>query len=301
MSMKCTIIGCGRWGAIVAKKMCNLTDRIVLVDTDVLRAQRVADELRRWYPTHSITSSGDPEGYLAVSGTQSNSTLGGVVIIATPPESHRKVFGWVMGGYGRPPVAVRVEKPLADAYFRMLVMSELADANDTLLSVGATLLHDPLYEYVFDKIRNRALTVKAVHADRVGMKRHNVDAMLDLGVHAAYVAAYVLPRECMDDSVSIEAAYASGDAHRITKIKVVGTSFTTFTVNEIARTVHIADPHGQQRDVVKTFSECDVLMRELTAFWYNRHRATIRSSDSFVFDAESYAHKQILTSGAQYA
>lgn len=184
--MKITLIGCGGWGERLARALARmgLADRLVLVDEIRERVAPLAGEL-------DCAWTSDPYGYLGVTGTQSNSVEGGAVIVATPPEERLQIIRAVLDGYGKPPMLLRVEKPLAmnvDDAERIVGWCENLSVE---LTTGFTLLHHPLYDAAFKWLDEQGASVTHLTAARIGARpRHRCDALIDAGIHAASIAAH---------------------------------------------------------------------------------------------------------------
>lgn len=252
--MKTTVIGCGSWGSRVARRLVELGERVVLVDADDARVRVLAGELGCGW-------SSDPYGYLGVTGTQSSSVEGGRVVIATPPGVRVQMVRAVLAGYGVRPVSVRVEKPLASSLDEAREVVALCENAGVELVTGFTLLHHPLYEAVFEYLRDAS--VLSVSAIRIGRKRpaHVVSPLADLGIHAASVAAHL---GSDPSSVLITAAYVDGCDVRRTELS---TSLGRVVVDEVAGTVETPEGALQPREDGR-----DALTLDLEAWIHGAHR-----------------------------
>jgi predicted dehydrogenase len=254
---KITLIGCGGWGARIARKLAELgaTDRLVLVDEVEHRVAPLAGALDcEW--------SKDPFGYLGVSGTQSSSVEGGVVIVATPPESHLGVVRAVFGGYGIAPTHLRIEKPLASCVEDAEQIRALCELHGTTLTTGFTLLHHPLYEAAFDYMRATGFEPESVSGVRIGKPaRHRADALLDIGVHTASIGAY------LDVYAECRAGYS--DVSEVRRTTLFDPFFDApIVIDELAGTVTTPDGPLTIRVGV------DALERDLAAWMQGTHRGT---------------------------
>jgi predicted dehydrogenase len=251
--MKVTLIGCGGWGSRVARKLADRTGvRLVLVDCDTERVRELAAEL-------DCECSSDPYGYLGVTGTQDGSREGGLVVIATPPSERVGLVRAVLNGYGVAPKAIRIEKPLAETEADAAEIVALCADAGVALSVGFTLLHHPLYGAAFAYMR--AVGADPIHVDavRIGRPaRHDANAFIDAGIHAAAVAAH------LGVPAGISAAYDDAAVVRCTRIF---TSAGKITVDEVAGSV--VTPHG-----AILASDKDALDAELDAWIMGTHRGT---------------------------
>lgn len=251
--MKVTLFGCGGWGSRVAAKLAQREDvRLVVVDADLHRARELATRL-------ACDWSGDPYGYLGVTGTSDGTLAGGMVVIATPPSERLPLVRAILSGYGAKPVAIRVEKPLAQTAIEADEIVAACDAAGVALSVGFTLLHHPLYAAAFAYMRATQATPIHVDAVRIGAPaRHAENAFIDAGIHAAAVAAYLrVP-------AGIAAAYDTDVMQRATRIY---TSGGRILVDEIAGVVTTAHGEIGVRDG-------DALEREIDAWFAGEHRGT---------------------------
>lgn len=255
---KVTLIGCGGWGATVARKLAARSDvELVLLDDDRAKVQALAAELGCKY-------SSDPAGYLMVTGTQRDSVTGGSVIIATPPSVRVAVVRMVLDGYGIAPRRLRVEKPLAVEPQDARTITAWCRAAGTRLSVGFTLLHHPLYEAAFAWMQAERASATRVIGTRYGAHaRHRAAAVVDLGSHVAGVAAY------LGASAEIVAEYDEDAAARVTQIQL--DTGDTIYIDELAGTVSLPIGAGPA-----TVGEHDALAVELAAFLADTHRGDAR-------------------------
>lgn len=255
--MRVTLIGCGGWGARIARRLVEFEGvRLVLVDERREVVEPLASEL-------SVECSWDPFGYLGVSGTQTDSTTGGMVIIATPPQEREAVVRAVLTGYGVKPRCIRVEKPIAESVEAAERIVELCDAAGVRLEVGFTLLHDPLYDAAFDYIRANRMRVRQVSGVRIGARpRHRCDALLDQGIHTAAIGAF------LGVSARVNALHSDSARMRKTTLHVEGGKIV---VDEIAGT--ITTPDGI---LGCDTSMGDALHRDLDAWLMGRHRGSSR-------------------------
>jgi len=249
---KVTVLGCGGWGSRVAAKLHARGDvRVVVVDPDEDRVRALSEQL------NGCAWSKDPYGYLGVAGTQASSVEGGFVVVATPPAERAGLVRAILDGYGVKPLAIRVEKPLAECEADAVRIAEWCEADGVALSVGFTLLHHPLYAAAFAYMR--AIGANPIHVDavRIGRAaRHEASAFVDTGIHAAAVAAY------LDVPASIAAAYDDAAVVRSTRIY---TDAGKIIVDEVAGSV--VTPHGA---IIP--SDGDALAMELDAFLHGEHR-----------------------------
>lgn len=250
-----TVFGCGGWGERVIRKLHARGDtRVVIVDPNLRRVQALGDEL-------GVSWSADPYGYLMVTGTSRSTVEGGSVIVATPPDTRVELVTAILNGYGKAPVRLRVEKPLAISNSDAAAIVDACNATGTTLSVGFTLLHSPAYAAAFRYIWENELEIERVIAVRIGASaRHKTSAIVDLGSHAASLAAYV------DAPLTLTAAYSSIASSRRTEF--VATNGDAVYVDELAGTVQARNAGNLE---VATF---DALTADLDAFLTDTHRGT---------------------------
>lgn len=254
-----TLFGCGGWGSRIARTLAamGLADRLVLVDAVESRAATLAAELDcRW--------SCDPYGYLVVTGTQANSTTGGHVIVATDPGDRLNLVLSIMGGYGVSPVALRVEKPVAYTLDDAVRVVEATAGAGVRLTTGFTLLHHPLYEAAFDYLRATGSRVDTVMGTRIGKRaRHRIDALPDIGIHTASIAAH-LNADC-----HVRCGYSQVAEIRTTSIL---TDDGWIEIDELAHTV--TTPDGELRVDTRQ----DALTLDLLAWLRDQHRGSVATS-----------------------
>jgi predicted dehydrogenase len=225
--MKVALFGCGGWGRRVAAKLAARADvTLTVVDHD--------DSVRGFGESLGCKASSDPYGFLGVTGTADSSLGGGMVVIATPPSERVALVRAVLGGYGHQPIAIRVEKPLAETEAEAAEIVALCETAGVKLSVGFTLLHHPLYTAAFTYMR--AIGAQPIHVDavRIGKHaRHEANAFIDTGIHAAAVAAY------LGVPAGISASYDDAVSMRTTRIY---TNLGKIIIDEVAGS--ISTPHG---------------------------------------------------------
>jgi predicted dehydrogenase len=253
--VKTTILGVGGWGSRVAGavRACS-HDRLVVVDECEDAARGVAERLGcEW--------SKDPFGYLGVSGTASSSRVGGRVVIATPPSERVRLVEAVLGGYGPKPLQIRIEKPLAETVEDAERIAGLCADAGVELTVGFTLLHDTLYQAAFDYLGALGVAVQWIDAVRIGRPaRHPADPMVDLGIHAASIAAY------LDVPLALRCVYSEACVMRRSTLHA---GDARVVVDELAGTV--LTPDGILRVV-----DADALTRDVQAWLTGSHRGTPR-------------------------
>jgi predicted dehydrogenase len=185
--------------------------------------------------------------------------MGGRVVIATPPSERIKLVRAVLSGYGPKPIAIRIEKPLAETADQAAQIVQMCEDAGVELTVGFTLLHHPLFAAVFAYMNAVDSTPIHVDAVRIGKPaRHTANAFVDAGIHAAAVAAY------LGVPAGIAAAYDDDTVVRCTRIY---TNSGKILVDEVAGTV--TTPHG-----MIGVGSGDALELEINAWVNGTHRGT---------------------------
>lgn len=253
--MRVTLFGCGSWGSRIARRLADLPDvsHLAVVDEDLERAQALGNEL-------DCAWSGDPFGYLGVTGTQEGSCAGGAVVIATPPSTRLALVRAALTGYGIAPRLVRVEKPLAESYDDATAIVEACDTAGASLSVGFTLLHHPLYEaaFAYAEQLGGVLEVRGMRFGRT--PAHDVNALDDLGIHTASIAAH-LDVPC----TRLVAAHMDSSDARRTVLVTPGGDVVVDELDLVVRT-----PDGD----IRIAGDHDALGRDLAAWLGGTHRGT---------------------------
>jgi predicted dehydrogenase len=244
--MNVALIGCGSWGARVARRLVTtpgVTD-LVVIDTDLERARSLASELVCGW-------SAVPLEFLAVASYDA-------VVLATPPAHRTQLVRAALAG--TPPEQIRIEKPLAETYEDAVTIAEMCHAAGTHLTVGFTLLHHPLYEAAFTYAELLG-GVTSVRGMRVGRPpAHDVDPFTDLGIHTASLAAFLdVPCTRM-----IAAHMTDADARR-TVLTTPGGDVTVDELEHVVRT-----PDGD----IRIAADHDALGRDLAAWAAGTHRGT---------------------------
>lgn len=184
--MRAALVGCGSWGSRVAERLAQLDVTLDLFDADRHRALRLGLRLNH--------GAGVPP--LECFRQYLDEVVPDAIILAVPPGARQRYVDAVCDTHRRP-VMLRIEKPLAMSRADAVAITEQCATAGVELSVGFTLLHDPLYQRVFDWVTQHDSPPTALYADRAGPSpAHCIDPMLDTGIHAAAVAAYLrIPAE----------------------------------------------------------------------------------------------------------
>jgi predicted dehydrogenase len=250
--MICSIVGAGGWGTRVARRLAQFDDVLIsgVFDDDYQRAVVLANEIG----AHALK---DFQQHLDVS-------VPDVVVLAVPAGRRQS---YVEACRAVPRVKkprFRIEKPLGLSIVEAQRIADTCALANIDLTVGFTLLHHPLYDAAFQMIDACGYEPDRVRALRVGAPAaHDIDPMLDIGIHAASIAAHLgIPRERTD----IRALYHSHAAARETTIvmrcgAVVHVDELALQVRSAAGTLHVADAH-------------DALGCDLRAWLDSTHRGT---------------------------
>lgn len=247
--MRTILIGCGKWGTTVAAKLQHLGYGRIIAACDVQSsAARAA--------AHTLGAgwvlSGPPSSELQRVSPDA-------AIIATPPE-HRveSVRGAIAAGVKR----IRCEKPLAASMADAEAIVALCQEHDVELTVGFTLLHDPLYDLALRTAQAMG-GVERVGGLRIGPpSRHGADPLLDLAIHTTAVAAYIGA-----DTGRIVCGYdPHGSTARTTLLHLADGG--RIVVDETSG--HAVTPLG----VITAPQQRDPLARELAAWHRGEHRGT---------------------------
>lgn len=246
--MRTVLIGAGKWGRTVAAKAqtCTDADIVAVIDTDRAQAIRAAVELGALY-THQLGEVAHP------------SVRADAAIIATPPAHRVDAIRHCIAAGIR---VIRCEKPLAESMQDAQTIVALCEEHGVQLTVGFTLLHDPLYEIALRAAQALGV-IEYVGGMRIGPpSRHGADPLLDLAVHTTAVAAYVgaTPR-------GIIAGYdGAGASARTTVLQLE--DGRKLSIDENAGVVHT--PLG----TITTPQHRDALAHELAAWITGQHRGT---------------------------
>lgn len=169
-----TIVGCGSWGARVAKKLHQRGDvHLLCIDRDVQRAR-------------DLSSSVDGEYAVEIPVDDWSDS----VVIATPPHAHIDAVHEMLDRRLMPK-RVRIEKPLAASVADAEIITRECAENGVTLSCGFTMMYSDLYRHAAQLVHDRGVYVHHIEANRIGRapKNHHADPVLDLGPHAACFAA----------------------------------------------------------------------------------------------------------------
>lgn len=177
--IRTAIVGAGRWGSTVARRMQDVRGyRVVaVVDADHGATKDLAADM--------------PAG--TIRGTEVFATLieagAEAVVIATPPNSGRleQVYDALDAGVA----LVRIEKPVAVTYTEARDIHQLVDEAGANGVVGHTPLHCPAAR-AFRATVNAMRDDVVLHTVRIGTRPAVCDALLDLGVHDFAMAHYAI-------------------------------------------------------------------------------------------------------------
>lgn len=212
-----TIIGAGSWGTRIAHKLAARGDTRInmIVDADRSKAETLAASIGCDYSCSVLLDD--------------DSTS---VVIATPPHTHRDTVESVLDRITLPH-RIRVEKPLAHTIEDAHYIIDAIIAQGITLTTGFTLLYSRLYETAIEQAQRRGHVI-SIDAERIGQKpAHDIDAMLDLGAHAACFGALLLA------DTSIRASY---DAQRnLRRATWYLGDETTLVIDELEQSVKCSD------------------------------------------------------------
>lgn len=256
--MIAAVIGCGSWGARVARRLAQIEGVIVsaVLDTDRDRAREVAATLPTWPNGGTTTEAQDLVQYLDVMTPDA-------VVVAVPAQHRAPIIDAVLAAKRKP--RLRVEKPLALDEVEAASLARRCAAAGVQLTVGFTLLHHPLYEAAFDYFDELGEVVSRVSGLRVGRTPgHDADPASDLGVHTASIAAHLGVGRRHTDIVSM---YHDRAAARTTRLQ--GLRGTVVEVDELA--LEVRTPHG----IIRSDVDHDALGRDLEAWVRGSHRGSV--------------------------
>jgi predicted dehydrogenase len=256
--MIAAVVGCGSWGARVARRLAEIDDVIVgaVFDIDRDRARHVAASLPTWPNGGATTEAQDLAQYLDVMTPDA-------VVVAVPPQHRVPIIDAVLGAKRKP--RLRVEKPLAINETEATSLARRCVAAGVQLTVGFTLLHHPLYDAAFDYFEAIGEGVYRVTGIRVGRPpAHDADAMSDLGIHTASIAAHLGVGRRHTEIVSM---YLDGAGARTTQLQ--GMRGSIVEVDELA--LEVRTPHGS----IHVSDGHDALGRDLEAWVHGTHRGSV--------------------------
>lgn len=257
--MIAAVVGCGNWGARVVRRLAEFDDVVLssVFDADLARARATAETLPAFPNGERTTALKDFTQYLDVQTPDA--------VVLAVPAGHRLPFVQAICSQHRTrKQRIRIEKPLGlDVTEAETIIEMCADAGVDL-TIGFTLLHHPLYEAAFTYLEQRGEEARALEGIRVGRApAHDVDAMLDLGVHAASIAAHL---QVPEQNTDIVTWFGDGTGARSTRI--IGDRCAVVVVDEVALTV--TTPHG----VIHVGDAHDALGCDLRAWIDGTHRGT---------------------------
>lgn len=257
--MIAAVVGCGNWGARVARRLAEFDDVLVsaVFDTDLARARETAATLPPSQNGERVAALKDFTQYLDVMTPDA--------VVLAVPAGHRLPFvEAVCAQYRSRKQRIRIEKPLGLDVAEAEAIVETCSNAGVDLTIGFTLLHHPLYEIAFQYLEQRGEQAAELDGIRVGRApAHDVDAMLDIGVHAASIAAHLRVPQRETDIISW---FGTSAGARTTRI--IGDRGAEVVVDEIALTV--TTDHG----VIHVGDGHDALGCDLRAWIDGTHRGT---------------------------
>lgn len=203
MTARALVIGEGAWGRRVAAKLQALAVPVMSFDPLFNDAWSAMQE---WEPTH--------------------------VVVAVPPHAHRDTALDALRWF--PSMTdLRVEKPGCENEDDLLDVLAAGDRADVQVSVGYTLAAHVAHRAITELYDvAELLSMRAVRISR-GSARHDVSALMDLGAHAAYLAARA---RLHPDDVEIVCGHDGDRDVRITRYEFES---HTFLVDEVAEVVSV--------------------------------------------------------------
>ena len=257
--MICALVGCGNWGARIARRLAELDDVILsaVFDDDAPRARDLAASLSSPVDGERTTALKDFTQYLDVMTPDA--------IVLAVPAGHRLPYVEAVCNQQRTrKQRIRIEKPLGMDVEEAERIVDMCAAAGVDLTIGFTLLHHPLYAAVFrliDRHGDRGVALTALRSGRG--PAHPIDPMLDLGIHAASIAAHLGIDRL---HTGILAMHDENVGARETNICLAGGG--TIHVDEIALTART--PYG----VLHAGDNHDALGCDLRAWIDGTHRGT---------------------------
>lgn len=240
------VVGAGSWGMRVAAKLDAMPGVVLggMVDSDREKHHgRALTPQGRW-----VSESLADVLYAATGGVSSM----GVVVAVPPCEQKRVVLQALRGGVKH----VRVEKPCGLSSADACEVRDAAAEAGAVVSVGFTLVALDAYQFVCRLLAEADVDVLGVSGLRLSSAKpaHSVDAVLDLGVHTASIAA-------LFDAPLVElvTGFDCGTSSRTTRIV---TTKGDIVVDEFAQDQRVTLPNGNE----VWFNGDDPLQRELRAF-----------------------------------
>jgi predicted dehydrogenase len=258
--MIAAVVGCGNWGARVARRLAQVDGVLVsaVFDEDRTRARALAGELPTWPNGETTTEATDFVQYLDVMTPDA-------VVLAVPAGHRLPYVEAICRQYRERKQRIRIEKPLGVDMAEAEQIARLCAAAGVQLTVGFTLLHHPLYEAAFAYLSSIGEQVERVTGIRAGRApAHDVHPMLDMGVHAASIAAHLGVGRRHTDLVALQV-----DTSGARTTRMIGHKGSIVTVDEIALTVET--PHGR----IHVGDSHDALGRDLEAWVNGTHRGSV--------------------------
>ncbi len=257
--MIAAVVGCGNWGARVARRLAEFDDVVLsaVFDADLARARATAATLSAFPNGEHASALKDFTQYLDVMTPDA-------IVLAVPAGHRLEYVQAICSQYRARKQRIRIEKPLGLDVAEAETIAEMCADAGVDLTIGFTLLHHPLYEAAFTYLEQRGEHAIALDGIRVGRSpAHDVDAMLDIGVHAASIAAHL---QVPEQNTHIVTWFGESAGARTTRI--IGDRGAVVVVDEVALTV--TTPHG----VIHVSDAHDALGCDLRAWIDGTHRGT---------------------------
>lgn len=265
------IIGCGRWGSTVARKLESLpmfrVDRVY--DANPENAERLTNEIR-----HAMVCNSIKDVCKHVDR----------VVIATPPNSDRvlQVAQVLDSGIKR----IRLEKPFAASIDDADTMREMESAANAAISVGHTTVWQPLIPALVSAIKKLIARRELKSLDFYRLcdrgPAHASSVVFDLMSHDFAIHRALFPALWRDEPPKVVEAIANGDG----RVDVLLDSGATFAASHshpsTIRGVSINKEHmyDEANQILKigglhfAGSTRDPLKIELEQWWRNTYYGT---------------------------
>lgn len=176
------VIGCGHWGRNYVRLISELPDSRVAVVCDQSEA-RLNDIKSRFVDIPTTTNVADVLTY----------DIDAAVICTTASTHYTIARPFLEAG-----IPLLVEKPLTINAAEAEILTELAEARDTILMVGHIFLFNPGVQKVKEYIKKSETgSIYYMHSRRtnLGPVRHDVNALWDLATHDISIFNYLLDSE----------------------------------------------------------------------------------------------------------
>ena len=178
--MRVLLVGAGRWGSVLAKKLKQMGMLVAVADVEPTRRKVIGD-----------ASTG--LDVLIVDDWTHSLAYCDAVVVATPPSSHFEIAKTALE-QGK---HVLVEKPLATNVEDAEVLNSIAHNNGKVLMVGHTAVHASEIQAAKNFILGGDIgEIKYIHAARLNLGTINPDGVImTLAPHDIAIFDYFLPSD----------------------------------------------------------------------------------------------------------